>query len=422
MLTKLRLLILVLVMGFVTNAFGQGGNSPFSILGIGELVDKGNVRSVGMGGVGISSPHPLSGNIINPANLTYNQFTFFDLSLYTEYREVKSTNVSQTDVGGNIYNISFGFPVNKNWGMAFGLRPVSAVNSKVSAINKIDGSGKFAKYEYFGDGGINQVYWSNGVSLFKGFSVGLEASLNFGSINKQTRSTIEDNADVTNYQINFYDRTTFSEFVFVPGISYSGKIGEKSIIRFGAVYQGTKEFGVKKLETMERLIPGSDDKVSVDTLRLNTEGNVTLPSDLKLGLTFEKEFNYLVSVDVAFQRWSDYKDFEGRQGLLDARTLRIGGEWVPDYTSISSYLKRMTYRAGFAYKELPYLVNDNQLLDVSARFGLALPMNRGLSSIDMAFEYGRTQLNNQEFIKESYIRFYLGVTINDRWFIRRTFN
>ena len=123
------------------------------------------------------------------------------------------------------------------------------------------------------------------------------------------------------------------------------------------------------------------------------------------------------------QQWSDYQDFEGNTSneLGNSFKINLGGEFTPDYSSVSSYLKRVTYRVGFSYEQTPYVINGNQLKDFGINFGWSLPVGR-FSSLDMAFKYGQRGDIQDNLIKEDYIKVYFGFNFNDQWFQRSKYD
>ena len=91
------------------------------------------------------------------------------------------------------------------------------------------------------------------------------------------------------------------------------------------------------------------------------------------------------------------------------------------YDNVSSFWKRAKYSAGFNYHKLPYIVNNQALIDFGINFGASLPVN-GYSSLDLAFKWGQLGETTNGLIKETYYKVVLGATINDRWFIKRKYD
>ncbi len=418
---KLNLLLTFFCTLSAPMVLAQGGNSPFSVLGVGEVINPGNIRNDGMGGMGISAPHPLYGNVINPANLAYNTYTYFDVGAISEYKTVNEGELQQKDFGGNLDYISFGFPLNRNWVTGAGLRPYSLVNFETNTTEKLPDAPTFVEYSYVYEGGINQVYWANAFRLFKGFTAGLEIIYNFGSLSTSSFSNLTGASSSSN--IEFLKRTVVSDFSFKPGINYSGKISEKMILNFGATYAFGADYNVKQHEEIIRNYFTSQELKQRDTLLNNVDGSITMPAELGIGLSIENKYKYLIGIDFIRQSWSNYEDFNGTTGLSNTYTYRFGAEWVPDITSVSSYLKRVAYRGGLSYEQIPFTLDGQQIEKLSASIGFSFPVNRGFSNLNFAAIYGVTQAgDNTENISEEFVQFKLGLTVNDRWFVRRRIN
>ncbi|UZR92633.1 hypothetical protein [Chondrinema litorale] len=418
---KVKFVYTIVFLAFAQVCLGQGGNSPFSILGIGDIVSQGNVRNDGMGGVGISNPHPLYGNALNPANLVYNQYTYFDAGVYSEYKTITEGSKEQTDFGGNISYVSFGFPVNKNWVTSAGLKPYSIVNFETSSTEQIPSTSTYVQYDYDYSGGVNQVYWSNGVRLYKGLTAGLEIAYNFGSITTSSYSTLISSSTTSN--VEFLKRIAVSDFTFKPAINYSGKISEKMILNVGGTYTIGSNLNVKQHEEIVRNYYTSSDQQLRDTLTNNQRGHITMPSEIAFGISIEKQYTYVIGIDISKQSWTDFRDFDGDGDLNDTYTYRLGAEWVPDITSVSNYFKRVAYRAGVSYQQLPFEVDGDQVEKLSASVGFSLPVNRGFSNLNFAFIYGTAKAGgSSNDVSEEFIQFKVGLTVNDRWFVRRRIN
>ena len=404
----------------VPAVYAQGGNSPYSILGVGDLMPKGNIVNQGMGGTGVSTPMPGYSNIANPANLSNNNITFFDFGFFGEYRSISDDDALQRDFGGNIMFAALGFPITRKWTSAVGLRPYTVVNSEITFTEKLPQTPTFVRYSYVYDGGITQAYWSNGIELFKGFSTGLEIAYNFGAINRSSRAQLEDGSATTIE--TFLERTSVSDFVFTPGINYFGNISENFYLSFGATYQFAADLNARSFQSLRRT-DLANEVIAEDTLQNNIEGTVSLPSVATIGFSMGKQFKYTIAGELSLQSWSDYTGFNGEQPLADAMTMRFGGDFTPDITSVSSYFNRITYRAGVFYQQLPYQLAGNQIEEAGITAGFSLPVGRGLSSMNLAVVYGVRGYNVDDLISEEYIKFSFGITVNDRlWFVRRRIN
>src|SRR5690606_35980451 len=113
------------------------------------------------------------------------------------------------------------------------------------------------------------------------------------------------------------------------------------------------------------------------------------------------------------------KNYQGRdEGFKNNFKIAAGAEFIPDATSVDSYLKRMTYRVGLSHQKLPYEINNEAINEFGINFGVSLPI-RNYSSFDLGFELGQRGTTDHGLISEKSFQVNLGVTFNDKWFLRR---
>src|SRR5436190_15016877 len=141
-------LVLFISFSFIFFNVNAQDNSPYSRYGIGDITPSTHVAGRGMGGLsaGISDPYGLSINFNNPASYAY----------FQTLRELKSKKVASgraiLDIGLNFENrtlkepgnpikftasnalfsyMQVGVPLTRNWGLSFGIRPVSRISYKI---------------------------------------------------------------------------------------------------------------------------------------------------------------------------------------------------------------------------------------------------------------------------------------------------
>src|SRR5690606_22529579 len=61
-------------------------------------------------------------------------------------------------------------------------------------------------------------------------------------------------------------------------------------------------------------------------------------------------------------------------GYEDASRFSVGGFFIPEYNSFTSYWKRIVYRVGLRYEETGLMVKDTPVNDFGISFGFGLPM------------------------------------------------
>ena len=419
-------IISVVVLGVTLSAgaMAQASESTFTAQGIGQIHDLSMIHNNGMGGVGISSGSFWYLNNINPALLPFNTLTVFGAGFVTERRVAESNLGSSVSSGGNLDYLATALPViNGRWTTAIGIAPYSTVDYEVNTIQPFPASnGGEAILTNRGEGGFNQFYWSNGVRIGSDFYIGARGSFLFSSIIEESQNFVRDTSMVNPYIIALYNQVSVSDLLLTGGAAFSkDSLFNKNIrLNVGVTYDFAAEVDASALRILERR---SNFNVAqeADTL-INQDGSIYIPSAYGFGITFSQGFNWQASLEMKMQGWSDYKNFDGNnEGLSDAIKISLGGEYTPEYASVSNYFKRITYRAGLTYGLLPFTVNNNQVREVGINFGLSLPVSR-FSSIDLAMRYATRGNIEETFIQEDVVRFGLGITFNDQWFIRRKYD
>ena len=104
-----------LLIGITTYSFAQPKiNSPFSRIGLGNLVNPAFSHARGMGSLGAAYNDAFHINTINPASYAFLGLTSFDVGLNVQRTILSGTEGSQTLYTGNLDYISLAFPTKKS--------------------------------------------------------------------------------------------------------------------------------------------------------------------------------------------------------------------------------------------------------------------------------------------------------------------
>lgn len=420
MRTIKRTLILVSLLG-CNAVFGQNIFSPYTINGIGDLAVEGFANSNGMGGIGIAAPSYYHINSQNPALLIYNTLSVFQMSVAGESREVASALGSQKGTTAGLNYLAFAFPVKRNkWTTSFGVLPFSSVNYSVLSAGSVTGSDTDVTFNIKGDGGITRVYFANGFSLGKGLSAGIRGSYLFGFVNNETTTVLGD-ANTIVLPTAIFENTTYRGFKLSGGLAYRKEYKENSFLNFGLNFESASDLSGERLIRLERKsivnlpIPG-------DTLTSGLEGSFSLPSNFGIGFSWEKLNKFTLGIDISRKNWSQRPGFDtDLDKYRSSWKLNVGMEYIPEFTSVNNYIKRVKYRLGMSYEQVPYISQNTTINDIGINFGWSLPVNV-ISSLDMAFKVGQRGTTDNGLVKERYFKFVIGATVNDRWFVRRRYD
>jgi hypothetical protein len=81
----------------------------------------------------------------------------------------------------------------------------------------------------------------------------------------------------------------------------------------------------------------------------------------------------------------------------------------------------MTYRAGVRYGKTYLELHDKQLSEFAVSAGIGFPFSKIRSTVNLGIEVGQRGTTSSSLIQDNFFRLTLGVSIFERWFIRRRF-
>ncbi|GAB3728642.1 membrane protein [Hymenobacter agri] len=416
-----------------SGAQAQGlGNSPYSRIGLGEYnANTGGVRQMAMGGTGLAAPNSVNVNELNPALLYYTGRTTFEAGYTGQYKTVKNATASSRSGSGTLGYFAMSVPLASRWGAAVGLKPLSAVDYESNIIQDVTGEpGSKSLKQYKGTGGVSEAYFGQGVRLTKGLTVGFTASYLFGTVDETVGTTVQI-VNSTDPLVKSVDRqhTRYSDFAFRAGAHYRQKIVKSLNLNLGGAYSFGHYLRGQQTNTQEREDAATGSLNSAPTVVNDGRGSTYVPGLAQAGVSLDNDKNWSLNLDVSRQEWSKFTSFNTTGPAL-SNTMRVGlgGEIAPDPGSVEHYFQRVTYRAGISMAQLPYQPGGKMLYDRAVSWGFAFPMPTASAlestTLSLSFIYGvrgNTDIvsSGASNVQESYIRGQLGVTLNNRWFIKR---
>jgi hypothetical protein len=67
------------------------------------------------------------------------------------------------------------------------------------------------------------------------------------------------------------------------------------------------------------------------------------------------------------------------------------------------------------------MLNGHQLDEFGVSFGTTFPIRKSRSTFSMALEYGKRGTTNYGLLRENFINFTFGLSIDHMWFIKRRY-
>ena len=401
-------------------------NNPYTKFGIGELSNGSSVALKGMGNITSAFENPYEINTDNPASYAFLRRTTFEIGAMGSSRTIDGSGLSYTTGTATLSYLTIGIPVNKNGGLVLGFRPYSKVYySLVDTIfNSPIGS---ALRSYSGDGGLNYAY-AGAAAKWKGLSVGFNLGYLFGTTQYTTAMIPIDTLATNNgYTTRYDDYVRIGGLYWKGGVMYETKIDSGLTLRIG----GTISIGqniTERLNAYQVAAYNFGDTTVNDTVNYagQQKGRLKLPMSYSAGISLSKEDKWNVGIDYTATQWSDFNSspytYMNTNVASGSYKFSAGVEYTPDINNIRSYFSRCTYRFG-GYYGLDYLkINGNDIPYYGMTAGASLPFRRSLSRLHTALEVGRLGSTSAGMIQETYVRFSLGVSFNDLWFIKRKYD
>jgi len=399
-------------------------SSPYSRFGIGVMEAPQNVRSRGMGGLSIAINSPYEVNPINPASYTaFDSLSFvFDGGFEGQLSTYKSTEGSVQDNSGSISYLTIGIPVNRWWRTSLGLYPFSTVGYDVYSLDENTNMGDIL-YLYNGGGGTSVAYWGNAFKVGKNLSLGFNAEYIFGNITRQGMVAFLDSTNVWNTRRT--EKYHLEDFNFTLGAQYVTKLNENDKLTFGVVFGNQNGLDATSDRYVETFFGGLNGNVEYNNDTVfeveKESGEITMPLEFGFGVAWEKPEKLLVGADFKWGKWSDFKVFGKNGNFTDSYHATLGCEFIPNSSSISSYLNRMSYRLGINFFQQGLQVADHTLQELSGTIGFGFPMPRSRSQINIALQIGQRGTTNSNLVQENFFNLSVGISLAEFWFMKRRY-
>jgi long-subunit fatty acid transport protein len=413
-------------------------SSPYSSYGFGEPYFPGLAYNTGFGFAGAALDSNYHVNIINPAALSSLQLATLEGSVVTRQMFYQDANGQSFKWNTSLDHVVFGLPLKKRSGISFGLTPYSGIGVNQSDTIETNGFGKI-NFTNLDSGGLNKGFAAFGFAV-KSFSFGIEASYVFGNIKRQRELILIDDPLASN--INRTVRTGLGGIQSKFGVHYKTKLNSKTRLSLGASYKpGSFLNGKSSLQTITFNLSSSNvrsgSKIVEDVADI--KGKLYDPQSGTFGFAVYRGSKWVYAADVNYSQMSAFKAFlpkdtiiengeelfSGADSLTDSWRISGGVQYTPDTSSLKFFM-RSQYRAGAYYKKQGVRVNGVDIMEYGVSLGWGLPLKRvyrdRIPSAEVAVVFGERGSLENMLTKERFITARIGLTISDRWFIKRKFD
>ena len=402
-------------------------NNPYSKYGIGELQNGNSTVLKGMGNITSAFENPYEINSDNPASYSFLKRTTYEVGMTASTRNVNGGGSSYTTGTATLSYLTIGMPVGKNAGLCFGFKPYThSFYSLVDTIFSGSPLGETVR-SYNGDGGLNYAY-IGAAYQYKGFSIGANVGYMFGSITSTTEvASIDTVLTDRSYTANFSNYTRIGGIYWKGGAMWEHKLDSNYTLRIGGTVTISQNL-TERLDAYQVSVYNFGDTIVNDTSSYSGEsrGKLKLPMSYSIGAMLLKNGNWSIGIDYTATKWSGFNsspnltmnDFVAKSSYKAS----IGGEYTPDANNIRNYYSRITYRFGLYYGTDYLTFQNTQLPLYGLTLGASLPFRRSFSHLHTSLDIGRIGTNTNSLIQETYVRFSLGMSFNDLWFVKRKYD
>ncbi len=413
----------------ITPAVAQSGtNSPYSQYGLGLLNEQSSGFNRGMNGLGLAFREHNQVNYINPASYSaLDSLTFiFDAGLSGQI-----TNFNENGHKINANNADFEYAVAafrafKHVGVSFGIVPFTNVGYNYAITDYLNDDRDVAYTNtYSGSGGIHQVYFGAGWEFLKGLSVGANISYLWGDID---RSVINSYSDGSINTLSKYYTASVKSYKLDVGLQYQLALDKKNALAIGLTYGLGHKLGT---DPTCNIISTNTMTAVADTASFTVNNGLEIPTSFGAGVMWNHVNKLKLGADFSYQQWGSLQypvyrvvNDEPRYELTDdyykdRYKVTVGGEFCNDEMS-RRFFDRIRFRAGVSYATSYYKINGLDGPDeISASIGFGIPIVNAYNNrsvLNISGQWVHSAANG--LLTENTFRINIGITFNERWFMK----
>jgi len=398
----------------------NNSSSPYSSTGLGENTFYGTQATRHMGGLDVFTDS-IHANLANPASYGYLKFTTYSIGVNYTNNYISDISESQnTDIASLDY-LSVSIPT-KNFGFGFGIIPFTSIGYRLQDVSEFEDSNIFNRYE--GSGGLNRAYFSLGIPIFRNISIGSSLNYNFGNLFYRSGQFV-DGIDNGTFLVNESDVSGFnyqlSLQVVLPINNKFKAQAMFSVEPLSSINSQNKRIFYTQSLSRETIVEFTEIDLTQSNLNQTT---LELSPTTKIGFGFGKNKKWFFGAQYNLTKTSTFANsfFERNNvSYQDSKKWALGGYFIPNYASFTSFWSRVVYRFGFRSEQMSTIINNIPIRENGITLGLGLPLT-GLSNVNVGFEIIQRGQSISGLVQERILALRIGLSLNDIWFIKRVYN
>ena len=150
----------------------------------------------------------------------------------------------------------------------------------------------------------------------------------------------------------------------------------------------------------------------------NKSFSIVLPPKYGLGLVLNRGDRFKLGFDLDYTMWSK-SNYNTYGGLEDVYMAKVGTEYIDEDG-------RFMLRLGGRFGQMPIVINNTRSNEMAASAGIAFPFRSKdkLSNtvLNIGVEVGQRGQLTDQWVQERFINIHVGLTLNNKWFIKRVYD
>ena len=399
-------------------AKSQTNNSPYSVIGIGDIENSSFDRTSGMASTGIALWSKRNLIQTNPASYVRLEDipfkTGFNIEIASRYEGINysgnpissATDNQSSDL--QFKKIALAIKPKKWWAISAGLLPFSASNYSYFENKQVYGDNTVVNAYVQGSGNLSQFYIANSFAVNKHLSFGIHTAILFGQFSQI--ETIAATSVSDSLLTNTRNYSLSSPYIKL-GFQYNNDISKKWNIAIGSTLTMQANLnGLYDLNVMN----------GVSTIKTSeTEANdyFTIPVAYAGGVAATYSQKYTFAADYSYQPWTNMNNTGLGYRLVNSQRFSGGGEYSNKVKLANGFVaERYFLQAGFFYSNSYLQVNGNQIADYGGTIGAGFNSLKNGLGMSAALTVGSKGTTSMNLIKENYTQFSLTISYRDFWF------
>ena len=421
-----RYFLLTLLLFCSSIIFSQTNTgSPYSINELGEINFSGNVSNLSMGGIDVKIDS-IEVNLNNPASYAKLKTSNYLVGTFLKTSNISNSISNEYISSANINYIAVGIPTEK-FGFGFGVLPYSSTGFNLQTNEEYNSLNSINTRLFAASGGINRVFFSIGFPLTRFLSLGVTSNYNFGKFEYESFDLYEG----VNYGILSASSSEISGFNYQFSSNIDIPINEDLKFNIMLSYSPSSILKSNNLKDLYTSTTNLFDASSLgDFVEVNLEERGLKSTELRVpkkhtyGIGLGNSNKWYVGAQLEKKFSSNFENTFltiNNVDYRDSESISVGASYIPEYSSLTSFWKRVVYRFGVRSEKKSIIVNNLPINQFSLNLGVGFPL-AGLSKANVGIEFGQIGEENNLIVKENYFSLRLGLSLNDVWFIRRKYN